>query len=423
MPPPKGPLCEACEEGLLMPLYDGDDSLFGYLCENGTAGDGGSGSGCNKTVTPSEFKALKAAFVAANPVTPAAATPAKPFARPSLGLSLVTPGSAPRAFGFAATGPGSGTGLTPGGARPAFGTPSTSAALRSPAARSSALAAPGLGPRSPATPASSLSPAGGSTRRAPTVRSTTPLGSPFGALGQGKRGKKGKGKGSDDDDDDDAFCDDDSSSDDNNDDDVSDDDEDDADDDEGPEEIDPLTGEVSLRPSYRANVAALAAGTLSVSRAPPMAGLSLSQSEHAGTHRKSFLAMRAVGLRWDASKASNTLGINRNAIKYRVPLGTGAFVPFTPPGAYIPPPPPPPLLQPDKGLGAPAASAVVIPADFKPLVVWEPDAADVAACEGVTLSSIEVPPRVAHWLRPHQVRSYKLKQRYFDQTIMSWFET
>jgi DNA repair and recombination RAD54-like protein len=212
------------------------------------------------------------------------------------------------------------------------------------------------------------------------------------ASGKGKG--KCKGKGSDDDDDDVEYA-------------SSDDDDGGAaggpdaftsSDDDDDESTTP--GADALSQSYRDNARALAAGgdALVVARAPLLASLTVKGCETPGApSRKPFAPLVARGVAWDKTKAGATLGVNRYSLVYRTPGGSAPFVPLTPGMA-----PPPPVLPVGAAAAKPGPKPFEIPADFKPLVVWEPSAEDLAGNPELPLTRIEVPPRVAHWLRPHQ---------------------
>lgn len=429
--------CPNCEEENLRAFYSSDDDLMGYLCEDGEFEE--FGKGCNAIVSVEDFKELKAqAPQIVSTLAPKAV--GKALIRPSLNGAQRTPATITLASGPGGnptSPPFSSSALIPDIVSDLSGTqlarhdsassvdstisictnaipspahpPSISYAslTKSPArmtqgvpnvSRTAGLANSLPPIFTPSTPGSSTrsnlginnmsslrgrtaSITSRSSSRSNSTASST-LRRNINNMSLNKTGNK-----SDDEFDDDCLSD---SSDDNN-------------NDEEEDELD-YSASQQLNEDYRANAFAMASGDVEVQRVPMVSGLNVKGCELIDRHRKPFSMPRQdpriAKQLFDPSRLNRQMGINRYTIKYLTGKGTAGFVPLNALNMPLRPGELPDVKPLEDTPVEDRGGSFTLPKDFQPLVVWEPTTDDLAQVP--TLTTIEVPPRISRWLRPHQ---------------------
>jgi len=154
-------------------------------------------------------------------------------------------------------------------------------------------------------------------------------------------------------------------------------------------------------------------GGISIARAPLVSSLTVAGAENpnaAQNYRpfvvpRSFGSMSASAQQLIQQRQKDQVNGRRLGMRIRTSLGGyGAFKPLETP-TLVPPLPPPQPIQPVAPPAPPSIPDAKPPEGFEPLIIWSPSGEELAA--NPLLASIEVPPIVCKWLRPHQREGVK----------------
>ncbi len=401
--------CPNCEESILKSFYGSDDELVGYLCEDGIYDE--YGSGCNKLVTSDDYKEYKSQLPSqsqddknaiSSRTSSTASTPRLPIrvtSTSTIGSPLTPRGSmiSPLTPRSSIMSPNSnpGTPIQPHFTR----TPTTPLTPRSSGANTTTtpltlsaqsgfnttLSSPHVtSNRTQSRPVTGGISGIATSRPAPSRRSGVILSTSISSRSSKKSGNKSDNEEFDDE----CLSD---SSDDGG--------------DLSEDEIDYPSSQ-QMNEDYQANSFAMASGNVEVQRVPMVTGLGLNVKgcELIDRHKKPFMMPsqdpRIAKQLFDPTRVNRQMGINRYSMKYLTGKGNGGFVPLNAASLPLRPGELPDVKPLEDMPVVDKGGHFTIPPDFEPLVVWEPSPEDLALVP--TLTSIEVPPRIARWLRPHQ---------------------